>query len=161
MMVEVKNRNVLFGLCLSLFLLSTTTLIMAYNREWDRGKDSWDEGHSWQSSEYRSNVRERDDDYDYNDNKRRKYNNGVSTANLAYTQVLVFIKHVRRATRMPTITTNLLHILHLIIIDVKTSGLMITPLTIAQEDQGEDQEGELLESVSSLLSPVPMSFSLD
>ncbi|KAF9036778.1 hypothetical protein BJ165DRAFT_1505888 [Panaeolus papilionaceus] len=49
---------------------------MAYNREWDRGKDSWDEGHSWQSSEYRSNVRERDDDYGYNDNKRRKYNNG-------------------------------------------------------------------------------------
>lgn len=50
---------------------------MAYNREWDRGKDSWDNYDSW--NEYpsnRGNVRGRDEDY-YNEGKRRKYNHGV------------------------------------------------------------------------------------
>jgi len=40
---------------------------MSYHREWDRGKDD-----SYQTG----SVRDREEDY-YNDNKRRKFNNGV------------------------------------------------------------------------------------
>jgi len=53
---------------------------MSYHREWDRGKDD-----SYQTG----SVRDREEDY-YNDNKRRKFNNGVclilffSTLNLQF-----------------------------------------------------------------------------
>ena len=58
---------------------------MAYNREWDRGKDwnndSWNDNswggndNSW--NEYGSgNYQGRDDGY-YGEGKRRKFNNGV------------------------------------------------------------------------------------
>lgn len=50
---------------------STTTIDMAYNREWDRGKDNWDNP--------RHHNRDGDDDY-YGDGKRRKFNNGVCPA---------------------------------------------------------------------------------
>ncbi|KDQ33615.1 hypothetical protein PLEOSDRAFT_1091567 [Pleurotus ostreatus PC15] len=48
---------------------------MAYNqyREWDRGKDAWNDGSAWNDS--RGNVRGREEDY-YGDGKRRKFNNG-------------------------------------------------------------------------------------
>jgi len=53
---------------------------MAYNRDWDSGKDSWNgasyDNSAWNSSGVRENVRLRDDEY-YNEGKRRKYNNGV------------------------------------------------------------------------------------
>ncbi|KAI0792912.1 hypothetical protein C8Q75DRAFT_751903 [Abortiporus biennis] len=55
---------------------------MAYNREWDRGKESsWNEHAAWNDRGHGYNnynqghVRGRDDDY-YNEGKRRKYNNG-------------------------------------------------------------------------------------
>lgn len=52
---------------------------MAYNRDWDSGKDSWNSAaygtSSWNNAGG-SNVRPRDEDY-YNDGKRRKFNNGV------------------------------------------------------------------------------------
>lgn len=53
---------------------------MAYNRDWDSGKDwngaGFDHG-SWNNgSGVRDNIRTRDDEY-YNEGKRRKYNNGV------------------------------------------------------------------------------------
>ena len=52
--------------------LSLTTIIMAYNREWDRGKDAaWSNQQSWQG------VRPRGEDDHHGDGKRRKYNNGV------------------------------------------------------------------------------------
>lgn len=47
---------------------------MAYNREWDRGKDSWAD-QSWNDWSA-GNVHEREEDY-YGDGKRRKFNNGV------------------------------------------------------------------------------------
>ncbi|KAK0210530.1 hypothetical protein DFS33DRAFT_1370964 [Desarmillaria ectypa] len=45
---------------------------MAYNREWDRGKDTWTDGAQWQGA----NVHPREDDH-YGDSKRRKFNGGV------------------------------------------------------------------------------------
>ncbi|EMD34516.1 hypothetical protein CERSUDRAFT_67488 [Gelatoporia subvermispora B] len=49
---------------------------MAFNREWDRGKQYSEEGGgSWQHTAPRSNVHPRDDDYT-SDGKRRKFNNG-------------------------------------------------------------------------------------
>lgn len=49
---------------------------MAYNREWDKGKETWNE-ESW-SNDYsaRGNVRGRDEEY-YGEGKRRKFNDGV------------------------------------------------------------------------------------
>ncbi|CAA7270148.1 unnamed protein product [Cyclocybe aegerita] len=48
---------------------------MAYNREWDRGKDSWSDQHTWSAQDSRGNVRDREEDA-YSDGKRRKFNNG-------------------------------------------------------------------------------------
>ena len=53
---------------------------MSYNnrdREWDRGKDYWQQEDypSWNDGP-RGNTRGRDDDY-HTEGKRRKYNNGV------------------------------------------------------------------------------------
>lgn len=57
---------------------------MAYNRDWDNGKDSWNgtgyDNTSWNNGGGRDNVRSRDDDDYYNEGKRRKYNNGVRAA---------------------------------------------------------------------------------
>ena len=49
---------------------------MAYNREWDKGKETWND-QSW-SNDYsaRGNVRGRDEEY-YGEGKRRKFNDGV------------------------------------------------------------------------------------
>jgi RNA-binding protein 5/10 len=49
---------------------------MAYNRDWDKGKDYWGDQGSWGTGDSRENARAREDDY-YGDGKRRKYNNGV------------------------------------------------------------------------------------
>ena len=46
---------------------------MAYNREWDKGKDHWNE--SW-GAEPRGFPRGRDDEY-HGEGKRRKFNVGV------------------------------------------------------------------------------------
>ncbi|KAH7889808.1 hypothetical protein F5I97DRAFT_1847493 [Phlebopus sp. FC_14] len=48
---------------------------MAYNRDWDKGKDYWGDYSAWGAVDSRSNVRGRDDDR-YGDGKRRKFNNG-------------------------------------------------------------------------------------
>ncbi|KAF8136243.1 hypothetical protein EV363DRAFT_1428656 [Boletus edulis] len=47
---------------------------MAYNRDWDKGKDYWPDQGYW-PADNRGHVRGREDDY-YGDGKRRKYNNG-------------------------------------------------------------------------------------
>ncbi|RDB23995.1 RNA-binding protein 5-A [Hypsizygus marmoreus] len=47
---------------------------MAYNREWDQGKDSWNDG-TWNAADGRANVRPREEDY-YAEGKRRKFNEG-------------------------------------------------------------------------------------
>jgi hypothetical protein len=49
---------------------------MAYNREWDQGKDSWLGAAAWHDGAGRGNVRQRDDDF-HGEGKRRKFNNGV------------------------------------------------------------------------------------
>ncbi|KIO13245.1 hypothetical protein M404DRAFT_565827 [Pisolithus tinctorius Marx 270] len=46
---------------------------MAYNRDLDKGKDSWGDYGSWDTED--RPARGRDDDY-YGEGKRRKYNNG-------------------------------------------------------------------------------------
>jgi len=48
---------------------------MAYNREWDKGKDHWND--TW-AAETRGIPRGRDDEYQ-GEGKRRKFNTGVST----------------------------------------------------------------------------------
>ncbi|TFK42869.1 hypothetical protein BDQ12DRAFT_732461 [Crucibulum laeve] len=48
---------------------------MAYNREWDKGKDTWNDAAAWATTNPRANVRTREEDY-YSDGKRRKFNNG-------------------------------------------------------------------------------------
>jgi RNA-binding protein 5/10 len=90
-MMEFKNRFV--ELYLLRFLVLWTPLRipapafvtsnMAYNRDWDRGKDSWNstyydhyDDNSWNDGGGRENVRPRDEDY-YSEGKRRKYNDGV------------------------------------------------------------------------------------
>lgn len=52
---------------------------MAYNREWDNGKDQWTDG-PWNNPAAGMNH-PRDEDY-YGDGKRRKFNNGVSFVSL-------------------------------------------------------------------------------
>ncbi|KAF8553408.1 hypothetical protein OG21DRAFT_1586867 [Imleria badia] len=47
---------------------------MAYNRDWDKGKDYWPDQSYW-PADNRGNVRGREDDH-YGDSKRRKYDNG-------------------------------------------------------------------------------------
>jgi RNA-binding protein 5/10 len=63
--------------------ITALTSNMAYNRDWDRGKDylnsaNYDnyDDNSWNNGGGRENVRPRDEDY-YSEGKRRKYNNGV------------------------------------------------------------------------------------
>ncbi|KZT28608.1 hypothetical protein NEOLEDRAFT_1175903 [Neolentinus lepideus HHB14362 ss-1] len=48
---------------------------MAYNREWDRGKDQWGDSGAWNDNNGRGNIRGRDEDY-HGEGKRRKYNDG-------------------------------------------------------------------------------------
>ncbi|TFK55301.1 hypothetical protein OE88DRAFT_1675028 [Heliocybe sulcata] len=48
---------------------------MAYNREWDRGKDQWGDGGAWNDNSGRGNIRGREEDYQ-GEGKRRKYNDG-------------------------------------------------------------------------------------
>lgn len=59
---------------------------MAYNREWDRGNESWNnanyDNNAWNNGA--GNIRSREDEY-YGEGKRRKYNNGVrQLANVSY-----------------------------------------------------------------------------
>lgn len=79
MFVQVKSR-VSGSATYSDALTSFPTIIMSYHnrdREWDRGKDYWqqDDYSSWNDGP-RGNTRGRDDDH-YTEGKRRKYNNGV------------------------------------------------------------------------------------
>lgn len=70
-MAHDGKYQVLFVFYLS-HSLSLTTIIMAYNREWDRGKDAaWSNQQSWQGVKPRG-----EDDY-HGDGKRRKFNNGA------------------------------------------------------------------------------------
>ena len=51
---------------------------MAYNREWDKGKQTdYNDYNAWQPGPKGNNqIPSRDEDY-YSDSKRRKYNDGV------------------------------------------------------------------------------------
>lgn len=89
--MEYKNRFVELYLLRSLVLrtplqithTASLTTNMAYNRDWDRGKDSWNSTYydnyddsSWNDGGGRENIRPRDEDY-HSEGKRRKYNDGV------------------------------------------------------------------------------------
>jgi hypothetical protein len=70
-----------FGISHPDALAHPPTITMSHqnrDREWDRGKDYWqqDDYSSWNDGS-RGNTRVRDDDC-YTEGKRRKYNNGVS-----------------------------------------------------------------------------------
>lgn len=81
MLVEVKcGSRVSESAVHSDALTHPLTITMSYHnrdREWDRGKDYWqqDDYSSWNDGP-RGSTRNRDDDY-YTEGKRRKYNNGV------------------------------------------------------------------------------------
>lgn len=88
------------------------------DREWDRGKDYWqqDDYSSW-NDDPRGNTRGRDDDY-YTEGKRRKYNNGVgllgetsftvspklifSRAMMARRRTMIMVADIRSATTRGT-----------------------------------------------------------
>ena len=48
---------------------------MAYNREWDQGKETWNDS-AWNATGVGAHVRPREEDY-YGEGKRRKFNSGV------------------------------------------------------------------------------------
>lgn len=117
---------------------------MAYNREWDRGKDTWDDNYGW--SDNRGNVREREEDY-YGDGKRRKFNNGVRGC---FSHFLPRLS-ISRPTNTLIITTELVMTTPIIDNKIGTMGRM-TVRGVAQLD--------LSRNVSYLPSQVPMSSSL-
>lgn len=55
---------------------------MAYNREWDKGKEAWQD-QNWNDHNARGNVRGRDEDY-YGEGKRRKHNDGVRSLHFVF-----------------------------------------------------------------------------
>lgn len=99
------------GLCCNLgrqpnFVSTTTTFslltTMAYNRDWDKGKDYWPDQGYW-PVDNRGNARGREDDHS-GDWKRRKYNNGVCVP----PSILFSLVHIRHRDTMYGLTTNLL-----------------------------------------------------
>ena len=89
-MFAVKNLVSLFVSCLvPLFYFTFHHPSMAYNREWDRGKDSWNDGYAWSGQDDRV-VRDHDDGYS-GDGKRRKFNNGVTWRLLILTRRLICV----------------------------------------------------------------------
>src|SRR5271154_3707423 len=74
MMVKRRGGSIYF--CLYRFSLFSTCFIMAYNREWDRGKDSWTPSNQLSTQDSKATIRGREEDYT-GDGKRRKFNNGV------------------------------------------------------------------------------------
>jgi hypothetical protein len=64
---------------------------MAYNREWDKGKDQWSDNTAWNATDPRTNVRGREEDY-YGEGKRRKFNGGVSASALRENLSITFVQ---------------------------------------------------------------------
>ncbi|XP_006458414.1 hypothetical protein AGABI2DRAFT_190699 [Agaricus bisporus var. bisporus H97] len=79
--VKVERRS-LFVFCLYHPFLLTSTIPMAYNREWDRGKDAWADS-SWAADPRATSHHGREDEY-YGEGKRRKHNNGGFDSSYAY-----------------------------------------------------------------------------
>ncbi len=71
---------------------------MAYNREWDKGKDTWADGAQWSGA----NVRPREDDH-FGDGKRRKFNGGVCILLILLLNLITAFYRDIKAT-MPTQT---------------------------------------------------------
>lgn len=59
---------------------------MAYNRDWDKGKDSWGDSGAWTTDR---GGRGWDDDY--GDGKRRKFNNGVRGPSIELIPFLILV----------------------------------------------------------------------
>jgi hypothetical protein len=123
--------------------LSLTTIIMAYNREWDRGKDTaWSNQQSWQG------VRPRGEDDYHGDGKRRKFNNGVRIHILAYQPHLTlsrpttFLRFAKKMLMVRAMATN------------KLSNIRIMHRTTAFGGQPVSRRNGL-----HLQSPVHTSFS--
>lgn len=72
----------MFVFCLYHPFLLTSTIPMAYNREWDRGKDAWADS-SWAADPRATSHHGREDEY-YGEGKRRKHNNGVCIRSLHF-----------------------------------------------------------------------------
>ena len=150
----IKSRECLFAL---VYYISSHSFppIMAYNREWDRGKDSWMHSNQWSTQDSRATVREREEDYN-GDGKRRKFNNGVR--GVASIQLFIFIT-LTHHSRVTTVLETMMTLLHMCRLTVdKTIGL-----TIMDKRTGLEQVAPLVPSrnVSYLLSRVHTSSSLD
>lgn len=125
---------------------------MAYNREWDRGKDSWIHSNQWSTQDSKAVVRGREEDYS-GDGKRRKFNNGVRGV---HPTSIINLTDGSRVTMVPEAMRIPLHT-RLQTPD-KTIGL-----TIMDKTTGLEQVAPRVPSrnVSYPPSPVPTLFSLD
>lgn len=126
---------------------------MAYNREWDRGKDNWDDPHSWNEYQGRGQVRGRDEDY-YAEGKRRKFNNGVRNS-LSFMSslllILVYAFFLRVTTHLIPMKNNPIIHNRVIIVKIGIKRRLTT-----------NTNGETLTRNDSFpANPVPMSSSLD
>jgi hypothetical protein len=77
---------------------------MAYNREWDMGKESWHEGGSWGSGSGKGR------DEDYVEGKKRKFNSSVCKPfifHLSLTYNASFLRPGMMADRMPIRATKI------------------------------------------------------
>lgn len=128
----------------------TTTLLttMAYNRDWDKGKDYYSDQAYW-PADNRGNVRGREDDY-YGDGKRRKYNNGVRLP----PSVLLSPAHIRHRDTMHSLTTKPLMI-PITLSPIRADKTTLHPTTPTTTDM---PRASIVRSAWSRANPVRMSF---
>ena len=122
---------------------------MAYNRDWDKGKDYWPDQGYW-PADGRGNVRGREDDY-YGDGKRRKHNNGVCILPF----LLLSLVHIHHRDTTHSLTTNPL--MNPITVSPIPADIMTQhPTTPMTTDMAR---AALIRSAWSRANPVRMSFS--
>lgn len=125
---------------------------MAYNnRDWDRGKDSWNEGAAWNGQEAYSHGRGYEEEA-YGEAKRRKFNGGVRSL----VSVCHRFSHFFRAIKViPTNSPTTM------VVATMPATPMFSPTMIIIKNGVSNEEGHFRRSArSKLQSPVLMSFSL-
>lgn len=119
---------------------------MAYNRDWDKGKD-WSDQAYW-PTDNRGHVRGREDEY-YGDGKRRKYNNGVRVLSWVGCQSYIFHRDM-----MHSLTTKLM--IPTTLNPTRTDTMTLPPTTQPTIDMAR---ASMVKSAWSRANPVHMSFS--
>lgn len=119
---------------------------MAYNRDWDKGKDNWPDQAYW-PADNRGNVRGREDDY-YGDGKRRKYNHAVCLLPFVYLSPV----HIRYRDMMHSLTTKLMNFT---VSPIRADIMTPRPTTSMTIDMAK---ASIVRSAWSRANPVRMSF---